>query len=140
MFVNVAFVLCFPRRNLCQEQVALFVSVATTFYSFAPSATKVLLGQCSRVALLLSNSLANQKLTFDERISCITRHDDFSSRSHRAVSLQVAPFLRDFKGRDYRHRAGPRKTSDYKVIWFKFISNKDLNREKCFEFKCSIAN
>ena len=67
----------------------MFVSVATTFYSFAPSATKVLLGQCSRVALLLSNSLANQKLTFDERISCITRHDDFSSRSHRAVSLKL---------------------------------------------------
>ena len=41
---------------------------------------------------------ANQKLTFDERISCITRHDDFSPRSHRAVSLEVSPFLRDRKG------------------------------------------
>ena len=29
--------------------------------------------------------LANRKLTFDERISCITMHDDFSPRSHRAV-------------------------------------------------------
>ena len=29
--------------------------------------------------------LANRKLTFDERVSCITMHDDFSPRSHRAV-------------------------------------------------------
>ena len=50
--------------------------------------------------------LANQKLNFDDRISCFTRHDDFSPRSHRAVSLQVAPFLRDCKGRGYRRRAG----------------------------------
>ena len=28
--------------------------------------------------------LVNQKLTFDERISCITRHDDFLPRSNRA--------------------------------------------------------
>ena len=33
------------------------------------------------------------------------RNDDFSPRSHRAVSLQVAPFLRDCKGRGYRRRA-----------------------------------
>ena len=33
------------------------------------------------------------------------RNDDFSPGSHRAVSLQVAPFLRDFKGRGYRRRA-----------------------------------
>ena len=39
--------------------------------------------------------LRNQKLTSGERISCITRHDDFSPKSHRVVSLQVAPFLRD---------------------------------------------
>ena len=42
---------------------------------------------------LVSALLANQKLIFDERISCITRHDDFSPRSDRTVSLQVAPFL-----------------------------------------------
>ena len=38
--------------------------------------------RCCRVI-----SLANQKLTFDEIISCITRHDDFSPKSDRAVSL-----------------------------------------------------
>ena len=57
--------------------------------------------RCRRVILL-----ANQKLIFDERISCITRHDDFSPRSDRTVSLQVAPFLGDCKGKGYRRRAG----------------------------------
>ena len=33
------------------------------------------------------------------------RNDDFSPGSHRAVSLQVAPFPRDCKGRGYRRRA-----------------------------------
>ena len=47
--------------------------------------------------------LENQDLTFDERIS--TRLDDFSPKSHRAVSLQVVPFFRDCKGRGYRRRA-----------------------------------
>ena len=64
--------------------------------------------------------IANQKLTLDERISCITRHNDFSPRSHRVVSLQVAPFLKDCKGRDYRRdrRAShtERKTSEFIVI------------------------
>ena len=35
--------------------------------------------------------LVNQKLTFDGRIM---RHNNFSPRSHQAVSLQVAPFLK----------------------------------------------
>ena len=60
--------------------------------------------------------LVNQKLTFDEKISCIMRHDDFSPRSQRAVSLQVAPFLRDCNGRGYLRdrQAGKteRKTSE----------------------------
>ena len=43
---------------------------------------------------LVSALLANQKLIFDERISCITRHDDFSPRSDRTVSLQVGSFPR----------------------------------------------
>ena len=60
--------------------------------------------RCCRVI-----SLANQKLTFDEIISCITRHDDFSPRSDRAVSLQTAPFLRDCKGRGRRRRTGQTK-------------------------------
>ena len=72
---------------------------------------------CSEVPLV------NQKLTFDQIISCITRHDNFSLRSHRAVSLQG--YLRD-------RRAGQteRKASEFIVIWFKLISNKDFNREK----------
>ena len=53
---------------------------------------------------------------FDERISC-TKHDDFLPRSHQAVSLQVAPFPRDCKGRGCRRdrRAGrtERKTSKF---------------------------
>ena len=68
---------------------------------FAPSATKVPLSQCSRVSLLWSNSLTNQKLTFDERMSCISCH-----------------------------RTGQREKSDFLVIRFKFISNRDFNREK----------
>ncbi len=52
---------------------------------------------------------ASQKLMFDgsiERISCITKHDDFSSMTNRSVLLQVAPLLRDRNGRGYRRRAG----------------------------------
>ena len=85
----------------------MFVSVAIIFYSFEASEAKVPLGQCSvefRCCRVIS--FANQKLTFDERISRITRHDDFSLRSDRVVSLQVARFLRDFTGRSYRRRAG----------------------------------
>ena len=56
----------------------------------------------------------NQKLTFDEIISCITGHEDFSPRSHQAVSLQVAPFLRDCKGRGYRRDRRARQTEQKK--------------------------
>ena len=44
-----------------------------------------------------STSSADQKLTSSERISFGTRHDNFSARSRRAVSTQVALFLRDCK-------------------------------------------
>ena len=68
----------------------------------------------------MRNFLGKLQLTFDERISCITRHDDFLPRSHRAISLQVAPLLRDCKGRGYRHgrRADQteRKTSEFIAI------------------------
>ena len=60
--------------------------------------------RCCRVI-----SLANQKLTFDEIIICTTRHDIFSPRSDRAVSLQLAPFHRDCKGRGRRRRTGQTK-------------------------------
>ena len=85
---------------------SVFVSVAKTFPSFAMGAAKVpsvsaLEFRCCRVL-----PLTNQKRTFDERISCITRHDDFSPRSHRAVSLQVATFSRECKDRGSRRRAG----------------------------------
>ena len=33
--------------------------------------------------------LVNHKITFDERIGCITRQDGFSPRSHQAVSLKL---------------------------------------------------
>ena len=85
---------------------SVFVSVAIPFHSFALSAAKVPLARCSRVSLLSSNSHSKPKRTFDERISCITRHDDFSPRSHRAVSMQVALFPGECKDRGYRCRAG----------------------------------
>ena len=78
------------------ERMAIFLrSCCLKFYFFELSAGKVPLGRC----------LANQKLTFDERISCIVKHDDFSPRSHRAVSQQVTPFLVHCKGRGDRCRA-----------------------------------
>ena len=52
---------------------------------------------------------------------------DFLQRSNRAVSLQVAPFLRDCKGRSYcRDRLTgqtERKTIEFIVILFKLISS-----------------
>ena len=97
----------------------MFNSVAITFYSFALSALKVPLRsrefRCCREI-----PLVNQKLTFHERISCVTRHDEFLPKIHRAVSPQVSAFLRDRKGRGCRRdRRAPqteRKTSEYIVI------------------------
>ena len=67
-------------------------------------------------------SLVNQKLTFD----------DFSPRRHPVVSLQVAPFLRDWKGRGYSrdHRADRTelKTSEFIAIGFELISNRDCQK------------
>ena len=85
---------------------SVFVSVAKTFHSFAISAAKVpsvnaLEFRCCRII-----PQRNQRRTFDKRISCITRHDDFSPRSHRAVSLQVATFPRECKDRGSRRRTG----------------------------------
>ena len=47
------------------RMVVMFVFVDITFYSFA------LEFRCCRMI-----PLANHKLTFDERIGCVTRHDD----------------------------------------------------------------
>ena len=74
-----------------------FVSIAITFHFFALSAAKVPLGQYSGVSLLervIPYEMCSQNLTFDDTISCITR-----SRSYGEVAQQVAPFLRDCKGR-----------------------------------------
>lgn len=52
---------------------------------------------------------ASQKLMFDgsiERVSCITKHDDFAAMNNRSVLLQVVPLLRDRAGKGYRRRAG----------------------------------
>ena len=100
-----------PLLNVCECCVCVMFSMAKSMFRIgsctrvcchnASNATKVPLSQCSRVSLLWSNSLTNQKLTFDERISCISCH-----------------------------RTGQRKKSDFIVIRFKFISNGDFNREK----------
>ena len=100
----------------------MFVSVAITFI---PSLTMCSEGSSRSLLFRCSREIpsVNQKLTFDKRISCTTRPDDFSPRSHPNVSLQVAPFLKDCKGRGYRLRW---KTSEYIVIWFMLISKRDL--------------
>ena len=41
-----------------------------------------------------------------ERISCITRHDDYSAMTNQSVLTQVVPLLRDRNGRGYRRRDG----------------------------------
>ena len=100
----------------------MFVSVAITFI---PSLTRCSEGSPRSLLFRCCREIpsVNQKLTFDKRISCTTRPDDFSPRSHPNVSLQVAPFLKDCKGRGYRLRW---KTSEYIVIWFMLISKRDL--------------
>ena len=52
--------------------------------------------RCFRV---IPYEICRQNLTFDDTISCITK-----PRSLGEVALQVAPLLRDCKGRDYRRR------------------------------------
>ena len=64
----VAFVFCFLWRNLCKEWVAVFVFVDVAFYSFALSAAKVPLGQCSRVSLLLSSKIAKADVVVVEPV------------------------------------------------------------------------
>ena len=100
----------------------MFVSVAITFI---PSLTMCSEGSPRSLLFRCCREIpsVNQKLTFDKRISCTTRPDDFLPRSHPNVSLQVAPFLKDCKGRGYRLRW---KTSEYIVIWFMLISKRDL--------------
>ena len=48
--------------------------------------------------------LVDQKQTFDQRTSCITRHDDLPTRSHGAFHCP-APFLRDCKSRGRRRHS-----------------------------------
>ena len=84
----------------------MFVSVAITSYSIALNAA-------------------------NERISCITRHDNFSPRSHRSISLQVAPFLIDCQGRGDRRRSGQTENEwVYSHLIQNTISNRDFNGEK----------
>ena len=95
----------------------MFVSVAITFYSFALCAAKVPLGQCSRVSLLKRYSLGKPKANFWRKNQLYNEARWFFSRGHRAVSLQVVPFLRDCKGkgygRDRRADQTKRKTSEF---------------------------
>ena len=85
----------FSLLRLCfafQGEIYVKNGKCVRFYCHNISFTKCGEGspQCSRVSLLQTKR---------ERFSCITRHDDFSLRSHRVVSLQVDPFLRDSRGR-----------------------------------------
>ena len=112
----------------------MFVSVAITFI---PSLTMCSEGSPRSLLFRCCREIpsVNQKLTFDQRISCITRPDDFSPRSHPSVSLQVAPFLKDCKGRGYRLRL---KTSEYIVIWFMLISKRDLIEKNFFSLSAAL--
>ena len=76
--LNVQFaVFCFPRRNLCQEWVAVIPShhVRRRF----PSVCALDFRCCKEISSVSQ--------TFDERIRCIERHDDFSPRSHCKLLL-----------------------------------------------------
>ena len=112
----------------------MFVSVAITFI---PSLTMCSEGSPRSLLFRCCREIpsVNQKLTFDKRISCTTRPDDFSPRSHPNVSLQVAPFLKDCKGRGFRLRW---KTSEYIVIWFMLISKRDLIEKKFFSLSVAL--
>ena len=112
----------------------MFVSVAITFI---PSLTMCSEGSPRSLLFRCCREIpsVNQKLTFDKRISCTTRPDDFSPRSHPNVSLQVAPFLKDCKGRGYRLRW---KTSEYIVIWFMLISKRDLTEKNFLSLSVAL--
>ena len=72
--------------------------------------------------------LVDQKQTFDQGTSCITRHDDLPTRSHGAFHCP-APFLRDCKSRGRRRHSWASQTkqkrSKFIVIWFKLTSRWD---------------
>ena len=100
-----AFVFYFLQRNLWKEWLALFVPVVLNFISSYEARRRFPLISAIEFRSRGVIPLANQKLPFDERISCIVKRDDFSPRSHRAVSQQVTPFVRHCKGRGDRCRA-----------------------------------
>ena len=52
---------------------SVFVSVAVRFHSFALSAVKVPLAQCSRASVLWSNSLSKPKANFLTKESTVSR-------------------------------------------------------------------
>lgn len=67
---------------------------------------------------------ARQKLMFDgsiERISCITKHDDFSAMTNRSVLTQVAPLLRDRNGRGYRRRDGQTQNQFLRAVAYRWL-------------------
>ena len=64
-------------------------------------------------------ALANHKRTFDERIGCITRHDDFVPRSHRAVFTASLSFPQRLKKTE-AVAVEPVKQKTSEFIWFKF--------------------
>ena len=61
---------------------------------------------CNNILFLLAKWKPKANFLQKNQLYSSTGDDDFSPTSHQAVSLQVAPFLRDCKGRGYRRRAG----------------------------------
>ena len=100
----VVFVFCssFSMKKSMVRMGSWFVSVSMTFYFShlvwrgfpLDSALEF------RYCRVIPYEMCSQNLTFDDTISCITR-----LRSPGEVALQVAPFLRDCKGRGYRRRS-----------------------------------
>ena len=74
--------ICFKSGKLCSF---LFCHSIPSHYVRRrfPSVSDLRFRCCRKILFV------NQKLTFDERISCITRHDDFSPRIHRAVYCKL---------------------------------------------------
>ena len=119
---------------------SVFVSVAVRFHSFALSAVKVPLAQCSTVSVLWSNSLSKPKANFLKKESTVSRGTTIFRREvieQFHYKLLLCP--KSAKAKAIVVEPVKQKTSESIVIWLQLISTGDFNREKLLHFKCSIA-
>ena len=119
---------------------SVFVSVAVRFHSFALSAVKVPLAQCSRASVLWSNSLSKPKANFLTKESTVSRGTTIFRREvieQFHYKLLLCP--KSAKAKAIVVEPVKQKTSESIVIWLQLISTRDFNREKLLHIKCSIA-